>query len=57
MTALAFATGIAAGLSIALIAQAVQAHKRNRDDKAISQHLAMVRALSAISSPRRDASR
>lgn len=57
MTALAFATGIAAGLSIALIAQAVQAHKRNRDDKAISQHLAMVRAFSAISSPRRDASR
>lgn len=57
MTALAFATGVAAGLTIALIAHVVQARKHSRDQQAISQHMAMVRALSAISSPRRDTSR
>lgn len=57
MIALAFATGVAAGLSIALIAHAVQARKHSRDQQAISQHLAMVRAMSAISSPHRGTSR
>lgn len=57
MTALAFATGLAAGLSIALIAHAVQAAKHNRDQQAVRKHLAMVRALSAVSSPHRDTPR
>lgn len=54
MTALAFATGLAAGLSIALIAHAVQAAKHNRDQQAVRRHLAMVRALSTVLTPHRD---
>lgn len=57
MTALAFAAGMAAGLSIALIAHAMQAAKRDRDQQALRNHLAMVRALSTLSGAHPDTPR
>jgi hypothetical protein len=53
MIAAAFATGMATGVVIVLIATARQNAREHRDRKAFEQHIAMVRALSAVATPRR----
>lgn len=54
MTAAAYIAGVGTGLALAAIAIAHQSAKRRRDRASVNQHLAMVRAMSAFTPPRRN---
>lgn len=54
MIAAAYLTGLATGVALVLVAVARQQRHRDRDRAAVTQHLAMVRAMSTVTTPHRD---
>lgn len=50
----AYLTGLSTGIAIALIVAARRQARSNRDRAAVTAHLAMVRAMSSMSTPHRD---